>query len=147
MRAAEVSVVRSYCVLLSDDDVELEAQLARLLRLHDYVQQPQGTGDGALSPIALFQRDLTVWISDGTDLDSVSVVHQEREGIQARLASLTEREQQVLSGVVAGRLNKQIASEMGIAERTVKIHRGRVMAKMAAASLAELVRLCERVGR
>ncbi|WP_338050858.1 response regulator transcription factor [Ramlibacter pinisoli] len=139
--------MRSYCVLLSDDDVELEAQLARLLRLHDYVQQPQGTGDGALSPIALFQRDLTVWISDGTDLDSVSVVHQEREGIQARLASLTEREQQVLSGVVAGRLNKQIASEMGIAERTVKIHRGRVMAKMAAASLAELVRLCERVGR
>ncbi|WP_370530004.1 response regulator transcription factor [Ramlibacter pinisoli] len=77
----------------------------------------------------------------------MSVVHQEREGIQARLASLTEREQQVLSGVVAGRLNKQIASEMGIAERTVKIHRGRVMAKMAAASLAELVRLCERVGR
>ncbi|WP_232533164.1 MULTISPECIES: response regulator transcription factor [Ramlibacter] len=130
---------------MSDDDVELEAQLARLLRLHDYV--PQGTGDGALSPIALFQTDLTVWFSDGTDVDSISVVHREREDIQARLASLTEREQQVLSGVVAGRLNKQIASEMGIAERTVKIHRGRVMAKMAAASLAELVRLCERVGR
>ena len=61
-----------------------------------------------------------------------------------RLASLTPREQEVLSSVVAGRLNKQIAAELGIAEKTVKVHRARVMAKMAVRSVAELVRLVQR---
>jgi FixJ family two-component response regulator len=61
-----------------------------------------------------------------------------------RLASLTPREQEVLSSVVAGRLNKQIAAELGIAEKTVKVHRARVMAKMAVRSVAELVRVVQR---
>jgi FixJ family two-component response regulator len=61
-----------------------------------------------------------------------------------RLASLTPREQEVLSSVVAGRLNKQIAAELGIAEKTVKVHRARVMAKMAVRSVAELVRIVQR---
>lgn len=61
-----------------------------------------------------------------------------------RLAELTPREREVLDLVAAGRLNKQIAAELGIAEQTVKIHRGRVMEKMRAGSVAELVRLVDR---
>jgi FixJ family two-component response regulator len=67
----------------------------------------------------------------------------QREGIsqaQARYARLTERERSVFEHVVAGRLNKQIARALGITERTVKMHRAQVMAKMEAASLADLVR-------
>ncbi|MEM1451811.1 MAG: response regulator [Planctomycetota bacterium] len=65
---------------------------------------------------------------------------------QERLPGLTARERQVLALVVAGRLNKQIALELGIALDTVKVHRGRVMRKAGVESLAELVRLCERAG-
>jgi FixJ family two-component response regulator len=59
--------------------------------------------------------------------------------IRTRLETLTDREREVLDRVVTGKLNKQIGSELGIAEKTVKVHRGRVMEKMAASSLAELV--------
>ncbi|HZP35837.1 MAG TPA: response regulator [Methylomirabilota bacterium] len=61
--------------------------------------------------------------------------------VRSRIASLTPREAAVFALVVAGMLNKQIGSELGIAEKTVKVHRGRVMEKMRAGSLAELVRL------
>lgn len=61
--------------------------------------------------------------------------------IARRIASLTPRERQVLSLVVSGKLNKQTAGELGIAEKTVKVHRARVMRKMKASSLAELVLL------
>ncbi len=60
-----------------------------------------------------------------------------------RLATLTPREREVLSLVVAGLLNKQIAGQLGTAEKTIKIHRGRVMEKMQAHSVAELVRMVE----
>jgi len=68
---------------------------------------------------------------------------QARRGIEARLARLSLRERQVMEGVIAGRLNKQIASDLAISEKTVKVHRSRVMEKMEAGSLAELVHLCE----
>jgi FixJ family two-component response regulator len=61
--------------------------------------------------------------------------------IQTRVATLTPRERQVLSLVVAGRLNKQIAGELGITEQTVKVHRARGLKKMRVLSLAELVRV------
>jgi FixJ family two-component response regulator len=61
--------------------------------------------------------------------------------IRNRIATLTPREAAVFALVVTGMLNKQIGSELGIAEKTVKVHRARVMEKMRAASLAELVRL------
>lgn len=63
--------------------------------------------------------------------------------IRARYDSLTPRERQVMSGVVAGRLNKQICWSLHAAERTIKTHRSRVMAKMKVRSVAELVRLAE----
>ncbi|HZA95082.1 MAG TPA: response regulator [Burkholderiaceae bacterium] len=61
-----------------------------------------------------------------------------------RFATLTQREREVLHEVVAGRLNKQIAGDLGIVEKTIKVHRHRVMGKMQASSLAELVRMTER---
>jgi FixJ family two-component response regulator len=66
--------------------------------------------------------------------------------VQGRLETLTAREAQVFALVVTGMLNKQIAAELGIVEKTVKVHRARVMEKMQAGSLAELVRLADRAG-
>jgi FixJ family two-component response regulator len=71
---------------------------------------------------------------------------QELEQIRARLAHLTPREREVLEYVIGGCLNKQIAAELEIAEKTVKIHRGFVMHKMEVTSVAELVRQCQTAG-
>jgi FixJ family two-component response regulator len=62
--------------------------------------------------------------------------------IRANISRLTDREREVMAWVISGALNKQIAGELGIAEQTVKLHRGRVMEKMRTVSVAELVRLC-----
>jgi FixJ family two-component response regulator len=64
----------------------------------------------------------------------------------AKLARLTPREREVMGHVVAGRLNKQIAHDLGTVEKTIKVHRSRMMEKMGARSLAELVRMVERAG-
>jgi FixJ family two-component response regulator len=66
--------------------------------------------------------------------------------IQERIQMLTPRETEVFTLVVTGMLNKQIAFQLGIGEKTVKVHRARVMEKMRAGSVAELVRLADRVG-
>lgn len=66
--------------------------------------------------------------------------------IQRRLESLTPREREVMALVATGMLNKQIAYELGTVEKTVKVHRSRVMEKMDVDSLADLVRLAEKVG-
>lgn len=62
-----------------------------------------------------------------------------------RLVALSPREREVMNQVIVGRLNKQIAADLGIAEKTVKVHRGRVMAKMQVHSVAELVHLCDQL--
>jgi FixJ family two-component response regulator len=72
--------------------------------------------------------------------------HEARLAIERRLATLTTREREVLNRVVAGRLNKQIAAELGIVEKTIKVHRAHVMQKMGARTLAELLSLAERAG-
>ncbi len=69
----------------------------------------------------------------------------ERKELQGRLETLTPREREVLMQVVTGKLNKQIAGDLGIAEKTIKIHRGRVMQKMRANSVADLVRMVEKL--
>jgi FixJ family two-component response regulator len=66
--------------------------------------------------------------------------------LQARFETLTARERQVMSLVVAGRLNKQIAGELGVSEMTVKMHRRQVMRKMQAGGVAQLVRLADQIG-
>ena len=66
--------------------------------------------------------------------------------LRSRFASLTPREQEVLALVASGLMNKQIAAEIGLAEITVKIHRGNIMKKMSARSLADLVRMAELLG-
>ena len=63
----------------------------------------------------------------------------QRDGVSMRLAALTDRERQVLKGVVAGRSNKEIARELDISYKTVEVHRGRLMQKMEAHSVAELL--------
>ena len=67
--------------------------------------------------------------------------HTERAAIESRLADLSNRERDVLTGLVAGRANKQIAFDLGISPRTVEIYRANLMDKMKAASLSDLVRM------
>lgn len=70
----------------------------------------------------------------------------ELEAIKRKIATLTPREREVLTHVVAGRLNKQIAGDLGTVEKTIKVHRGRMMEKMGVHTVADLVRLAEKVG-
>jgi FixJ family two-component response regulator len=70
----------------------------------------------------------------------------ERAAARAKLDSLTPREFEVMQRVIAGLLNKQVADELGAAEKTIKIHRGRVMEKMDVSSVADLVRVAQAAG-
>jgi FixJ family two-component response regulator len=79
------------------------------------------------------------------DADALSEEGRTTEVVE-RVKQLTARETEVFALVVTGMLNKQIAGELGIAEKTVKVHRARVMEKMRAGSVAELVRLADRAG-
>ena len=118
-----------------------------------------GHGDIPMSVAAMKQgaRDfLTKPVDEVVLLDAVrQALQTHRESlserlaanvVQERLTSLTPREREVLSWVIGGALNKQIAAQLGIAEKTVKIHRGRVMEKMEASSVAALVSLCRQAG-
>jgi FixJ family two-component response regulator len=73
-------------------------------------------------------------------------VRAEQASIQALMATLTKRETEVLIHVVAGKLNKQIAHDLGTVEKTIKVHRGRMMQKLGVQRVADLVRLAEKVG-
>ena len=87
------------------------------------------------------EADLVAAVSAALEKDRASREGlAERSAINLRLSTLTPRERDVLSRVVAGKLNKQIAAELGTAEKTVKVHRARMMRKMQFDSLTELVR-------
>lgn len=70
----------------------------------------------------------------------------EMQGLRVRLETLTPREREVFALVVSGMLNKQVAFDLGTAEKTIKVHRARVMEKMGAQSFADLVRFAEKLG-
>jgi FixJ family two-component response regulator len=104
----------------------------------------RGALDFLLKPFQ--DRDLIAVIHQAIDRD----IHQRRRAaehgeIESRKNTLTQREREVFSMVITGMLNKQIAAELGTSEKTIKVHRARVMEKMKANSLAELVQLAERV--
>ena len=93
------------------------------------------------------RKDLLDAIGRAVARDTRTLTTEARTAsIHARVNTLTPRERQVFALVVTGMLNKQIAAALGIAEKTVKVHRARVMEKMRAGSVAELVRLADEVG-
>ena len=82
-------------------------------------------------------------------IDRDALMRRNRAGrveVERKLATLTLRERQVLAHVVAGQLNKHIAADLGTVEKTIKVHRGRIMQKMGAASVVELARMTDLAG-
>jgi FixJ family two-component response regulator len=138
--------------------LELQLELAKA-DIHIPIIFMTGHGDIPMSVKAMKGGAvdfLTKPFRDQDMLDSVmTAIERDRKrreatkvtsALQANFETLTERERQVFALVAAGLMNKQIAVEIGVAEITVKIHRGRVMKKMGAKSLADLVRMAEAIG-
>jgi len=91
-------------------------------------------------------KDLFEAISRAEARDAESRrLHSELESIQAKIETLTPREREVLVHVVAGRLNKQIAGDLGTVEKTIKVHRSRMMEKLGIRTVADLVRMAEKL--
>ena len=118
-----------------------------------------GHGDVSMSVRAMKAGAVDFLIKPFRDQDLLDAVHAaiERDrarrqhviglaDLEERYRALTERERDIMALVVVGRLNKQIASELGLAEVTVKAHRSQLMHKMGAKSLPELVRMADRLG-
>jgi FixJ family two-component response regulator len=118
-----------------------------------------GHGDIPMSVQAMKRGALDFLTKPVNDEDLLQAVHvaidkdrlqrqtrAEVTEIQQRLATLTPREREVMEHVISGQLNKQTAADLGTVEKTIKVHRARVMEKMKVQSVAELVRLAERAG-
>jgi FixJ family two-component response regulator len=101
----------------------------------DFLTKPVG-GDALLAAVRRAQE------ADARARESRGAV----AAVAANLAKLTPREREVLNHVVAGRLNKQIAGDLGTVEKTIKVHRGRMMRKLGMRTVQDLVRLAERAG-
>jgi FixJ family two-component response regulator len=104
-----------------------------------------GAADFLTKPVN--DTDLIAAINEALARDQALRVRRlERARVAKCLSALTERERQVLEQIVAGRLNKQIAAELGTSEKTIKFHRGNLMRKMGVRVVADLVKLAERAG-
>lgn len=101
----------------------------------DFIEKP--FGDEVM--LRAIERALETWRNASSE-------NQESSAILARAATLSEREREVLSGVLAGNANKTIAYDLDISPRTVEVHRANVMSKMGAKSLSELVRMAMKAG-
>jgi len=105
----------------------------------------QGAVDFLTKPVN--DDDLIKAINEAIEKDQLTrQANAKMVELQQRLAILTPREREVLSHVVFGKRNRQIAAELGTAEKTIKVHRAHVMTKLKVQSLAELVKLAERLG-
>jgi FixJ family two-component response regulator len=135
--------------------LDLQAELAKA-NIHIPVIFMTGHGDIPMSVQAMKAGAVDFLPKPFRDQDMLDAVatalerdRQQRRAanqlsdLQARFETLTQREREVMSLVAAGLMNKQIAGELGISEITVKIHRGQVMRKMGARSLADLVKMAE----
>lgn len=140
------------------DGLQLQQALAA-----DAVKRPiiflTGTGDIPISVRAMKagaidfltkpvrKNELFAAISRAEQVDiQFRLASTELAAVKSRIESLTPRELEVLSHVVAGRLNKQIAGDLGTVEKTIKFHRGHIMKKLGVRTVADLVRLAERAG-
>jgi FixJ family two-component response regulator len=140
------------------DGLELQRALTSSVGSHRPIVFITGKGDvptsvramkaGALDFLTkpVNDKDLLEAISRAEVRDATSrALYSELESIQAKVATLTPREREVWVQVVAGRLNKQIAGDLGIVEKTAKVHRRQVMEKLGVRNVADLVRMAEKL--
>jgi FixJ family two-component response regulator len=104
-----------------------------------------GAVDFLTKPVS--HEDLFGAIESAKEQDAKSrLVRAELASIRSKIATLTPREREVLTHVVGGRLNKQIAGDLGTVEKTIKVHRSRMMEKLGVRTVADLVRMAEKAG-
>lgn len=130
-------------------EAELEIPIVFLTGHGDIPASVQAMKAGAIEfltkPVA--EEDLLRAIREALESDRrLRQQHAGRHELQSRYQTLTPREREVMQQVISGLLNKQVAAELNITEFTVKIHRGQVMRKMRADSLADLVRMADTLG-
>jgi len=128
-RLKELKIDVPVIVITGHADISLAVEAMKIGAI-DFLEKP--FEDDVL--LAIVQSALRQWEGEARR-------HTERAVIERRLAALSNRERDVLNGLVAGRANKQIAFDLGISPRTVEIYRANLMDKMEARSLSELVRM------
>ena len=140
------------------DGLELQRALTATNGFHRPVLSVTGKGDIPTSVRAMKAGAIDFLTKPVKDVDLFEAVsraeardaelrrlHSEMESIQAKVGTLTPREREVLTHVVAGRLNKQIAGDLGTVEKTIKVHRSRMMEKLGIRTVADLVRMAEKL--
>jgi len=130
-------------------EIHVEIPIVFLTGHGDIPASVQAMKAGAISFLTkpVNEQELLTAIQEAIERDRKSrQQHAETRELQLRYESLTAREQEVMRQVVSGLLNKQIAAELKMSEFTVKFHRGHVMRKMSAESVADLVRMADHLG-